>query len=232
MDDHGEWPVGTYLRRLDDGDRRDLLTLGALRRADRTVLLHAGEMNMHALLVQKGFVKISVPTDGGRESLLAIRVPGDLLGEMAVLNGRPRSATVTACGVAVVRIVPEAQLRRFLAEHPGAAVQLAGMVADRLRWANQRRVDASTYSAATRLARVLVEMAVTYGTRTKDGIEIGIDLTQPELATLIGVSDITVQRALRTLRSAGQVDTGYRRIIVTDLDGLCRKGKVLASAVD
>jgi len=179
--------------------------------------MQAGMRGETAVLIEHGFVKISMPTAGGREALLSVRVSGDLVGEVAVLNDQPRSASATACCPGLVRVITKDRLRDFLGSHPDAAMQLTGMVADRLRWANERRVDAVSRTVEQRLARVLTEMASAYGMRTSAGVEIAIDLTQDEISTLISVSEVTAHRALKALRDLELIKTGYRRIIVADI---------------
>ena len=107
-------------------------------------------------------------------------------------------------------------------QHPDVAIHLAGVVAERLCWANRRRLDFTAYPVKIRLARVLAELAVTYGRREAfRGLEIDVELTEPEAATLVGASEISVQRAFRELRAHGPgEEKGYRRNIVRDLAGL------------
>lgn len=213
----GRWPTGTLMHRLSESERKELLDLGTRQRIrPGTVLLRAGETGTAAILILHTFVKVSVPTPSGHEALLSVRVPGDLVGEIAVLNDQPRTATAVSCGPGLVSVIPSARLKEFMSSRPGVTIQLAGMVADRLRWSNERRVDAAAYPATIRLARVLSEMAMRHGVRTPRGIEIGVLLTQSELAALVGVSAVTVQRALRLFRDRGLIATGYRRFLVTE----------------
>ncbi len=172
------------------------------------------------VLLRRSLVKVTVPTADGREALLDVRVSGDLVGEMGALNECPRSATVVTCGNAVVNVIPRGELHLLLVQHPDVAIHLAGVVAERLCWANRRRLDFTAYPVKIRLARVLAELAVTYGRRTCRGLEIDVELTEPEAATLVGASEISVQRAFRELRLMGLVEKGYRRNIVRDLAGL------------
>jgi CRP-like cAMP-binding protein len=94
---------------------------------------------------------------------------------------------------------------------------LAGIVAQRLRWANRRRVEFGGYPVKVRLARVLAELAASYGLRVPRGLVIGVDLTQPELAALTGSAEVTIHKALAELRKDGLITTGYRRTTVLDL---------------
>ena len=93
----------------------------------------------------------------------------------------------------------------------------ARTVADQLRWANRRRTDFAVYPAHVRLARLLVEIAEVCGRPTADGgVEIGVPLSQPELATMIAIAQATVQKAIQELRGRGLISTGYRRLTILD----------------
>ena len=215
------WPPGTYLHRLTVPSRQHLLGLGSRRRAaPGDILLHQGARENHVILLHDGISKVTMLTGDGSESLLAIRVSGDLIGEMSALNDRPRSATVTTCTTTSYSTIRRGQLQTYLAQWPEAALALAGMVADRLRWANQFRVEFTAYPAKVRIARVLAKIAIAYGRRTLTGLEIGFELTQLELASLCGTAEVTVQKALRDLRQARLIVTGYRSITILNLDGL------------
>ncbi|MET7420411.1 Crp/Fnr family transcriptional regulator [Dactylosporangium sp. NPDC005555] len=221
------WPPGTYLHRLTTQARDSLRAMAPRRRAQPgDVLISQGAEERHVLLLQAGVAKVTALTAEGVESLLAIRVGGDLIGEMSALNDLPRSATVTACTPLAFSVIRRPQLRAFLEQQPSAALALAGMVADRLRWANQFRVDFTAYSAKVRVARVLVKMALAYGRRTPTGLEIGFELTQSELAGLCGAAEVTVQKSLRDFRRAGSIVTGYRTVTVIDLDALQRAAEL------
>lgn len=216
----GEWGQGSFLDRLTPDMCGALLALAVQRQFQSGHrLLREGGEDKHIELLLQGFVKVTVMAEG-TEALLAIRVPGDILGETAALTGRPRTATVTACGRVTSSVLSRAAFRRFLERNPEAAVTMATTMGERLRWANQRRTDFATYSAEVRLARILIEIARTCGHQTDEGIAIGVPISQPELATMIGIAEVTAQKAIRDLRKAGLIRTGYRHITVLDLDAL------------
>jgi CRP-like cAMP-binding protein len=175
------------------------------------VLLWQGASGSHVVLLRQGFAKVTVNTAGGREALLGLRVAGDLVGEMSALNRQPRSATVTSCTPGRVSLIQKPELRAFLVRYPWAALELTGMVADRLRAANQFRIEFTAYPAAVRLSRVIAKIALSYGRRTPDGLVVGVGLTQVELASLCGAAEVTIQKALRgpfpILKTVTTVDT-------------------------
>lgn len=212
-----DWPPGTLMCRLSPAAGTALLASGVRRHSGPgTVLIRQGEHGSHVVMLWRSLVKVTVSTADGREALLDVRVSGDLIGEMGALNDRSRSATVTTCGDSVFTVIHRAELDDLLSRHPEIGLHLTAVVADRLRWANRRRIDFASYPVKVRLARILAELASVYGRRRADGVEIGFELIQPELATLAGAAEISVQRALRQLRSARLVATGYRRIVICD----------------
>jgi CRP/FNR family cyclic AMP-dependent transcriptional regulator len=226
------WLPGSLLGRLDEAARDRLLAVGVRRSVEASqVVLREGALETHVILLDDAVAKVTVAMADGRQALLAIRMPGDIVGEISALNGTPRTATVTACRPSIVRIIHCNEFRAFLRSNPDAALEVAGIVADRLRWANRRRVDFASYPVKVRLARVLWEIATVYGRRDTCGLVIGVRLTQAELATLCGAAEISLQKALRALRDAGIISTGYREIVVRNVEGLHATAELEVAAV-
>jgi CRP-like cAMP-binding protein len=216
------WPAGTLLARLTGTTTAALCAVGAEQwmPAGR-VLMREGSGESHVVIIKRGLAKVTVEMPDGRSALLSIRVAGDLLGEMAALGGGPRSATVTMCGPGVIQLVPGREFQPFLRAHSDAALALTTMVGERLRWSNRRRVDFTSYPVKVRLARVLVELAERHGRRDRQGaLQIGVRLTQPELATMCGAAEVSVHKALCGLRRANTVSSRYGRITVWDMGQL------------
>ncbi|RSN50759.1 Crp/Fnr family transcriptional regulator [Streptomyces sp. WAC 04229] len=217
------WPARSLLGELSPPARRELLELGTEVRFDvGAVLLREGDTHQHVFLLVSGFAKVMATVENGETSLLAVRAAGDTVGEMAAMSGAPRSATVTACGPLTARVWKSGELRGLLERRPAISMALTGMVADRLRWANRRRLDFRGYPAKVRLARLLVELAEFYGSPRADGAVIGCRLTQPELATMVGAAETTIHKVLRDLREEGLLETGYGAITIRHLPELER----------
>ncbi|MFF0159011.1 Crp/Fnr family transcriptional regulator [Streptomyces sp. NPDC005263] len=217
----GGWPRGSFLGRLADAALQDLLALGRPRVFEaKEVLVRQGDVDRHALLLLSGFTKVTATVENGRESLLAIRLGGDIVGEMAAIADMPRTATVTACGRVRTRAVSHEALRAFLLRCPDAAVVMTGILSERLRWANNRRLEFRGYNVKERLARILVDLASIHGVQGREGVELGFSLTQPEMAALTGAAEPTVHKALKDLRDAKLIGTGYRTTTIRDLDRL------------
>jgi CRP-like cAMP-binding protein len=214
------WAPGSFLATISVEERDQFLALGITRPLPpgRQMLVE-GRRDTHVEVIRQGHVKVTTSV-GGVPRLLAIRLPGDLVGEFAAFTGNGRSATVTTCGEVVSTVIKQAEFVQFVAQHPQVAAQITATVGRRLRWANERRSEFSAFPVHVRLARVLGEIAASCGEAVGDGLMIGVELSQTELATLVGAREDTVQRALRLLRERGLLRTGYRRIIVLDEPGL------------
>jgi CRP-like cAMP-binding protein len=211
------WSRRSLLGRLESTPRDMLLATGVRRsvHAGQTIL-REGALETFVVLLEDALTKVTVSLSDGRQALLAIRMSGDLVGEISALNGTPRSATVTACQASLVHVIPRNEFRAFLRRYPDAAMAIAGFVAEKLRWSNHRRTDFASYPVKVRLARVLWEIANAYGRRQPVGIVVDIHLTQAELGTLCGAAAVSLQKALGELRRDEIVETGYRAIIVKD----------------
>ena len=215
------WSPNTFLGGLPEPAAKELVALSTRRHfAPGRIVLREGDRETHVELLISGFVKVTTSVDGF-ETLLGIRGPGEVVGEVGALTGQPRNATVTTCGRVTAGVLSRTVFEDFLRRHPGAAARVTAAVAGQLSWANRRRTDFAVYPAHVRLARLLVEIADLCGRPTPDGgVEIGVPLSQPELATMIAIAQATVQNAIRDLRGRGLLSTGYRRLTILDPAGL------------
>jgi CRP/FNR family transcriptional regulator, cyclic AMP receptor protein len=218
-----DWAPGTFLGGLTPSTAGELLERCARRRySTGRVILREGALGSHVVVLESGFVKVTTTVEG-LGTLLGIRLPGELIGEIGALTASPRNATVTACGPIQVGVVTRAGFEDFLRHHPEASTLVLATIARQLTWANRRRSDFAAYPAYIRLARLLVEIAGVCGrTLPGDRIEIIVPLSQPELAAMIAIAQATVRKALHELRSRELISTAYRRIVILDPAGLTR----------
>lgn len=214
------WAPESFLAKITASEREALLAIGVTRRlAGGHRLLVEGRRDTHVEVIRRGHVKVTTDINGVPR-LLAIRLPGDIVGEFAAFSGNERSATVTACGEVLSTVIQQADFMRFVGQHPHVGIQVTATVGRRLRWANERRSEFAAFPVHVRLARVLGEIAASCGEAVGEGVLIGVELSHTELATLVGAAEDTVQKALRQLRARGLLRTGYRRITVVDPEGL------------
>jgi CRP/FNR family cyclic AMP-dependent transcriptional regulator len=220
----GEGLAGGFLGGLAEPERQALLGQGRRRRYRvGDTLFHEGDESDWVALLLVGRVKISYYSAGGTEVILAVRNPGDLLGELSALDGAPRSATVTAMEPVEALVLTASAFGVFLESYPRLALELLRSLASRLRDADVKRVEFGTYDSVGRVARRLLELADRFGEPTDEGIRIELPITQQELAAWTGTSRESVAKALQALRRLGWVDTGRRRFLVRDPDALRRR---------
>jgi CRP-like cAMP-binding protein len=217
-----EWPAASVLGRIPDGGRADILRLGAFREyASEEVLMREGDLTNFVVVLLNGWVKVTAATENGGFALLAIRHGGDLIGELAGLDSEPRSATVTAAGAVLAKVVRAEAFVAFLRRQPDVHQVVSSTIGAKLRSATRRRVEFGGCSVAVRVARVILELERAYGGSTSDGRRsVGVSLTQPELAALVGAAEPTVHKVLRELRQRGVLATGYRSVVIQDLEAL------------
>jgi CRP/FNR family cyclic AMP-dependent transcriptional regulator len=187
------------------------------------VLFFEGDPGGSVTALRSGRVKVSVQTLPGRELLLTVKGPGELLGEMSALDGRPRSATATAMEAVETLVVPVNVFHEFLKDHPRIALRLLRALASELRETDELLADRDAGDTVSRTARRLVHLAGRHGARNGNSTPVAISLTHDELASWIGVSRESTSRALSQLRVAGYITTGRRSITVVDLVGLRRR---------
>ncbi|MBB1243661.1 Crp/Fnr family transcriptional regulator [Streptomyces durbertensis] len=210
-----------FLARLEREDRIALLGLGReLRYQARDHLIHQAEPSAHILLLLGGWTKVTARAASGYVALLALRGPGDVIGESAALTGRPRSASVVALEPVHAVAVDHGRFRDYLTARPQAALRLLSLVSDRTRAADRRRLEYASLDVKERLAALLLELARSHGNRTERGIELTVPLSQEELAGSVGASSESVKKFLTELRREGVVATGRRSTVLLRPDVL------------
>ena len=217
--------VGGFLGRLDPGGRSEVLQLGHQRRYRRGArIIVEGDRSDRVFVVLEGRVKVTNDTPEGREIVLSVLGPGNLVGEFEALDGTddPRTASNVALEPVECRMIPAVEFLAFLEACPRRPMAVLQEIVHRLRAADRRRSAATSLDTGHRLAAFLLEMHDDHRRTGSEGTAIDVPLTQEELASLIAASRDSVVRALSWLRRQGLVTTERRRIVVRDLAGLRR----------
>jgi CRP/FNR family cyclic AMP-dependent transcriptional regulator len=213
-----------FLGALEESAADALKAQGVHRRYPRgTALFHERQEADRVLVVLTGTVKLSAVSEDGREFVLALRGPGDLLGELGALDGMPRSASAIAVDDVEALAMSVADFRAFLEQHPRAALVILEMLATRLRDADRKRVEFAAQDSMSRVAARIVELSERFGEERDGAIRIDLPISQEELAGWTGCSRDSVVKALQAMRGLGWIDTERRRITVHDLDALRRR---------
>jgi CRP/FNR family transcriptional regulator, cyclic AMP receptor protein len=178
-------------------------------------------------VITAGTVKVTRLTDEGDESVLGLVGPGGCIGEVTVLDGGPRSATVIAVDAVETLALARDDLLAAIREDTELSVALIATLAARLRAADARLEDAYFADLPTRLARRLLQIADQHGHATDSGIEAPLPLTQTELAAMLGAARSRVNGALGVLQDEGLIRLGRRSFVVLQPDALRqRAGRV------
>jgi CRP/FNR family transcriptional regulator, cyclic AMP receptor protein len=202
------------------------------RRARRTRfdagsrLLQQGEPGDKVVVLLEGRAKISYVTREGRELVLRFCGPGELVGELAVIDGSPRLSSVVALEPVEALLLAAVDFRALLDAEPSISWKLLGMLSRRFRDADLKRVEFGASDTVGRVAARLVELADRYGEPAEGGIRITLPLSQDELGAWTGASRAGVAAALRTLRDLDWIETRRRRITVRDRDALAARASV------
>jgi CRP-like cAMP-binding protein len=215
---------GGFLGRLDADELTSLRAAGRSKTYRRgSTLLHEGDTSDRVIIVTGGRTKVSYFTEDGREVMLAVRGPGDLLGELSAFDGEPHSATAEAMEEVTTLTLSRTAFATWLEEHPRVALSLLDLLSRRLRDADLKRVEFTAYDTVGRIARRLIELAERFGEKTEDGTRISLPLSQEELASWAGCSREAASKALQALRKRGLIETRRRAVTVLDPEGLARR---------
>jgi CRP/FNR family transcriptional regulator, cyclic AMP receptor protein len=202
-----------------------LATLTRTMRARRfrrgEVLFHEGDPGDALFIVASGAVKVVVPSEDGEEAILATLRRGDFLGELALLDGAPRSASAIALEATEAMALPREQFRALVASEPAIRDALLSALAGELRRLTTHVAELHFLDLAGRLAARLARLAEEHGDRRADGsIRLDAPLTQSDLAAMIGATRQSVNKLLGEFESAGLIAIEKDSIVVPDLVAL------------
>ncbi len=207
---------------FSDLEETDLLKIEGLGERKKykggSIILREGEPGTAMFIIIAGKVKVVRTDDGGSEVILAIFGEGDFFGEMAILDGHTRSATVVAIDDTELFIINQDDVFQLLHEYPAIAISLLKEFAVRLRQANTQIKGLSLKDAAGRVAGVILRLADEFGFFTKGEVEITELPVQQDMASMAGTSRETVSRILQMFAEQGYVTLRGRKIVINDYE--------------
>jgi CRP-like cAMP-binding protein len=209
------------LAALSESDREVLarhVTRKRYRRND--VIFQREDPGNSLFIIEKGAVRVFVPGAQGTDLTLAVFNAGDFFGDMSLLDGRPRSASIAATLETTTLVLERADFISLLRARPDAAMAVLEVVAKRLRDAGEMASDLAFLGVGGRLAKRLLDLAETNGVQGADGSYLDMPITQEELATMIGVTRESVNRNLNQFRRLGWVQYKGRKFLIRNPDGL------------
>lgn len=211
---------------LDDFEARALLdSMAPVSLARGETLFREGERGDRLYVITSGKIKLGHTALDGRENLLAVLGPGELIGELSLFDPGPRTATATGVSDAELKELPHAQLVAHLAAHPAVAMPLLGALAQRLRRTNEALADLVFSDVPGRVAKALLDLSQRFGQEIDDGVRVAHELTQEELAQLVGASRETVNKALADFTARHWIRREGRAIILLDIARLTHRAR-------
>ena len=186
-------------------------------------LFNEGDPGDKLYVVTEGKIKLGRTAADGRENLLAVLGPGEMFGELSLFDPGPRTATATAVTDTTVLGLGHGDLQPWLTGRPEVASHLLGALAQRLRRTNEAMADLVFSDVPGRVAKALLDLARRFGVQAEDGLHVTHDLTQEELAQLVGASRETVNKALADFASRGFLRLEARAVVILDIERLSRR---------
>jgi CRP/FNR family cyclic AMP-dependent transcriptional regulator len=188
-------------------------------------IFNEGELGDSLYIVMSGKIKLGRRAADGRENMLAVMGPSDLVGELSLFDPGPRTASAIAVTDAKVARMRQNTLRPWINNRPEIAEQLLRVLARRLRRTNDALADMIFTDVPGRVAKNLLQLAKRFGSREGTGLRLTHDLTQEEIAQLVGASRETVNKALADFASRGWLRLEGKSVVILDPERLSRRAR-------
>jgi CRP/FNR family transcriptional regulator, cyclic AMP receptor protein len=186
----------------------------------RAILFRQGDPGSSMMAVLSGRVRISSYSSEGREVTLNIVRKGEFFGEIALLDGRSRTAEAVAIEPTELLVLERRHFLPWLEAHPTVCLRMFGVLCDRLRRTSTQLEDTLFLEASCRLARCLVRLATAFGVAEKEGLRINVKLSQQQLGTLVGITRESTNKHLGEWQRDGLITVSAGTITIRNLDGL------------
>ena len=206
------------LPETDMKDMEEATRMEAVKR--RQFIYLPGDAANTVFLLKSGRVKLSRVNEEGKELTLAILEPGEVFGEMEILEGVPRDTVAEAMDDVSICVMPRSYFEEMLKKDPGTSIRLTKLMGLRLKRIESRIEDLVFKDVPSRLAQLLLQLSENLGVNDRRGILIRAKITHQEIAGLIGSTRETVSAILGDFKRKGLIDLDQRRIIIRDSDRL------------
>jgi CRP/FNR family cyclic AMP-dependent transcriptional regulator len=188
-------------------------------------LFMEGQEGDRLYIVLDGKLKLTRAAADGRENLISVLGPGEMFGELSLFDPRPRTSSASAITDATLAGLAHGALIAWLGEHPDVSIHMLRALARRLRRANDVVADLVFTDVPGRVAKNLLDLADRFGEQERDGLHVHHDLTQEELAQLVGASRETVNKALADFAARGWLQISARSVLILDTERLRRRAR-------
>ncbi len=211
---------------LDDASAASLRSsMESVKLHKGAILFSEGDEGDHVYVIVEGKLKLGTSSGDGRENLLSVLGPGEMFGELSLFDPGPRTSTATAVTDVRLLSLGHDQVIPWVTKHPQVALELLGRLAQRLRRTNEVVGDLVFSDVPGRVAKALIDLGERFGQETDEGLYVNHDLTQEELAQLVGASRETVNKALADFAGRNWIRLDGRAVLVLDLERLSKRGR-------
>ena len=215
--------VSPVINALSRDDKALLAERSVRRRLDPgDILFLAGDRNSRIHVVVRGLMKLSARDGEGRETILGLAIPGDLIGELPALDDLPQPLDAVASTASEVIGLDSDGVMTVLARNPKACLELARKLATRSRWIGETALERTSAEVAARLAGRLLDLSDLVGKVEDGAIELGVEMPQTDLAGISVMCRESACKTLRKFRNGGMVEYHGRRLRILRPDLLER----------
>lgn len=197
--------------------------LETIRFGRGTTIFEEGDPGSRLYIITSGKVKLARHANDGRENLLQVMGPSDMFGELSIFDPGPRTSSAVCVTDVHAATMNSDQLRVWLAAHPEIAEQLLRVLARRLRRTNNNLADLIFTDVPGRVAKTILQLANRFGAHENGVLRVNHDLTQEEIAQLVGASRETVNKALATFAHRGWIQLEGKSIVILQTEALARR---------
>jgi CRP-like cAMP-binding protein len=212
-----------FLRLSDEEVDAVLAHASIVRYPEGTQIFAKGDPGNSMMAVLKGRISITTPSLDGRQVVLTVMHEGDVFGEIALLDGKERTADATAAVDSELLVVPRRSLLGLLQRRPDLCIRLLLVLCERLRSTNEQVEDLAFLDLGARIAKVLVRLAEESPKNDRSATSVGVRISQRALGELVGGSRESVNKHLQDWKRAGLVEIEKGAIIIHSIDALSER---------
>lgn len=190
-----------------------------------TTIFEEGEPGDRLFIITSGKVKLARHAADGRENLLTVMGPSDMFGELSIFDPGPRTSSAICVTQVSAATMDSKMLRAWVGNHPEIAQQLLRVLARRLRRTNSALADLIFTDVPGRVAKTLLQLANRFGSQEGAALRVNHDLTQEEIAQLVGASRETVNKALATFAHRGWIRLEGKSVLILNTEALAKRAR-------
>ncbi len=224
--------LGHVLRKIpifEDLEEEDLSRLEAAlvrrRYSKGQVIFHKGDEGGSLYILQQGRVKVAIPSLQGEEMILTILSEGEILGELSLIDGKPRSATVEALEETEVLCLRREDFLQLLSTRFEAVLRVLQVLSRRLRDTDALLAESFFLDVTSRLAKKILDLGRLFGVQEKGTTRIGVRMTQKDLASMVGATRESVNKQFRWFKEQGLVHLEDGYLTIVDAVRLARRAR-------